>query len=285
VIGLLGGLGAALSWAGAAVMAARASRAIRATPTLGWVMVSGLILVLPTIAFFNPDRLPDRTVGYLALAGAANVAGLALEYLALRIGTIGVIAPLCSTEGAIAAVIAAIFGQVPSTAVLVTLAVIAVGVMLSAMADSSAEGHSAAQPTHPIRAAFLSMGAATLFGLNLFALARAGNQAPVVWTIWPARIMGTFTVALPLALRGDLKLPRGIWPFVVGAGLAEVTGILSYAVGSHHGVAVPAVVGSQFAGLAALGGFLLFGERLTRRQVAGLAVIAGGVAALAVLQA
>lgn len=285
MIGLLGGLGAALSWAAAAVMAARASRTIKATPTLGWVMVTGLILVVPTIAFFDPDKLSDRTVGYLALAGTANVAGLALEYLALRVGNIGVIAPLCSTEGAIAAVIAAIFGQVPSTAVLVTLAVIAIGVMLSAMADGSAEDHSAAEPTHPRRAAFLSIGAAILFGLNLFALARAGNQASVVWTIWPARIVGTFTVALPLALRGSLTLPRSVWPFVMGAGLAEVTGILSYAVGSHHGVAVPAVVGSQFAGLAAFGGFLLFGERLTRRQITGLAVIAGGVAALAAVQA
>ena len=129
------------------------------------------------------------------------------------------------------------------------------------------------------------MGSAILFGINLYALARAGNQASVVWTIWPARLVGTFAVAIPLALRSKLTLPRRVWPFVLGSGVAEVTGILSYAIGSHHGVAVPAVVASQFAGLAALGGFLLFGERITRRQVVGLVVIAAGVAALAALQA
>jgi drug/metabolite transporter (DMT)-like permease len=285
VIGLLGGLGAALSWTVAALTAARASRAIKATPTLGWVMLIGLIVILPTLAFLDLGALPGRTIGYLALAGTANVAGLALEYLALRVGKIGVVAPLCSTEGAIGAVIAAIFGQVPSTGVLITLAVIAVGVVLSAIADDSALLDGAAKATHPTRAAFLAMGSATLFGINLYALARAGNQASVVWTIWPARLVGTFAVALPLALCSKLTLPRRVWPFVLGSGVAEVTGILSYAVGSHHGVAVPAVVASQFAGLAALGGFLLFGERITRRQVAGLVVIAAGVAALAVLQA
>jgi drug/metabolite transporter (DMT)-like permease len=285
MIGLLGGLGAALSWAFAALTAARASRAIKATPTLGWVMLIGLIVILPTLAFFDPSRLSGRTIAYLSVAGVANVGGLALEYLALRVGNIGVIAPVCSTEGAIAAVIAAIFGQVPSIGVLVTLGVIAVGVVLSVMADDSAEddGHHVA--SHPTRAAFLSMGTAILFGINLYALARAGNEASVVWTVWPARIVGTFAVALPLALSGNLPLPRRVWPFVLGAGVAEVTGILSYSVGSHHGVAVPAVVGSQFAGLAALGGFLLFHERITRRQITGLVVIAAGVAALAALQA
>src|ERR1700722_21612 len=210
VIGLLGGLGAALSWTVAALTAARASRAIKATPTLGWVMLIGLILILPTLAFLDPGKLSGRTVAYLALAGTANVAGLALEYLALRVGKIGVVAPLCSTEGAIGAVIAAIFGQVPSTGVLITLAVIAVGVVLSATADDSALLDGAAKATHPTRAAFLAMGSAILFGINLYALARAGNEASVVWTIWPARLVGTFAVAIPLALRSKLTLPRRV---------------------------------------------------------------------------
>jgi drug/metabolite transporter (DMT)-like permease len=138
---------------------------------------------------------------------------------------------------------------------------------------------------HVARVAALSIGAAILFGLNLYALARAGDQTSVVWGLWPARLVGTFAVALPLAARRQLPLPGRAWPYVVGSGLAEVTGILAYAAGARHGVAVPAVVGSQFAGLAALGGYLLLGERISRRQVAGLVTIAFGVAALAALQA
>jgi drug/metabolite transporter (DMT)-like permease len=301
LIGLLGGLGAAVSWAAAALTAARASRAIGATPTLAWVMVIGLLAIAPTLAFADPGSLGAGTIGWLMLAGAANVAGLALEYLALRLGSIGVVAPLCSTEGAIAAVIAAIFGQLPSAATLVTLAVILAGVVLSSTSEDGAGapgGDGIAVAPDPVpsragvgahqnatRAAVLSIAAAILFGLNLYALARAGNQASVVWELWPARIVGTIAVALPLAARGGLKPPGRAWPYVVGSGIAEVTGILAYAAGARHGVAIPAVVGSQFAGLAALGGYLLLGERIGRRRVAGLVTIAVGVAALAALQA
>lgn len=308
MIGLLGGLGAALSWAVAALTAARASRAIGATATLAWVMVVGLVAVVPTLAFADAGSLAAGTIGLLLLAGAANVAGLMLEYLALRFGPVGVVAPLCSTEGAIAAVIAAMFGQLPSVATLIALAVIVVGVVLSSVTESSPEdpaGEGAAsgpvavsrvasataplgrhhgRHEHVARAAALSVAAAVMFGLNLFAVARAGDQAPLVWTLWPARVVGTIAVAIPLAAAGRLTPPRRLWPYVVASGLAEVTGILAYAAGAAHGIAIPAVVGSQFAGLAALGGFALFGERLSRRQVAGLVTIAIGVMVLAVLQ-
>lgn len=279
MIGLLGGLGAALSWATAALTAARSSRAIGATPTLAWVMLIGLAVLAPTLAFADPGSLSAATIGFLLLAGVGNVAGLALEYIALRAGPVGMVAPLCSTEGAIAAVIAAIFGEVPSVGVVATLVVIVVGVLLSSAGEGSPEA------PHMVRAAMLSIAAAILFGINLYALARAGNQASVVWILWPARVVGTVAVAVPLAARLQLRLPGRAWPYVVGSGIAEITGILAYAAGARHGVAVPAVVGSQFAGLAALGGYLLLDERITRRQLIGLVLITAGVGLLAALQA
>jgi drug/metabolite transporter (DMT)-like permease len=48
---------------------------------------------------------------------------------------------------------------------------------------------------------------------------------------------------------------------------------------------VAAVLASQFAALAVIAAFLLFGERLTRTQVAGVVAIAIGVAALSALRA
>jgi multidrug transporter EmrE-like cation transporter len=55
--------------------------------------------------------------------------------------------------------------------------------------------------------------------------------------------------------------------------------------GSRHSIAVSAVLASQFAALAAVTAFVLFHERLTRVQLAGIAVIAVGVAVLSALQA
>lgn len=82
-----------------------------------------------------------------------------------------------------------------------------------------------------------------------------------------------------------LRLTRAALPLVITAGLCEVGGFASYAVGARHGIAISAVLASQFAALAALAAYLLFRERITRLQLAGVVTIALGVAVLTALQA
>ena len=73
-------------------------------------------------------------------------------------------------------------------------------------------------------------------------------------------------------------LTRAALPFVVASGLCEVGGFACYALGSRHGIAVAAVLASQFAAVAAVAAYLLFHERLTRLQLAGVIAILAGVA-------
>jgi drug/metabolite transporter (DMT)-like permease len=65
----------------------------------------------------------------------------------------------------------------------------------------------------------------------------------------------------------------------------EVAGFASFAFGARHSIAISAVLSSQFAAFAAASGFLLFRERLSPAQLAGVAVIGVGVGALAAIQA
>ena len=51
--------------------------------------------------------------------------------------------------------------------------------------------------------------------------------------------------------------------------------------GRSGGVAIPSVLSSQFAVIAIIGGVLLLGERLSRRQIGGLAGLLAGVAVIA----
>src|SRR5207302_6373758 len=104
------------------------------------------------------------------------------------------------------------------------------------------------------------------------------------WAVLPPRLLGVAVVALPLALRSRLRLTRRALPLVLAGGLGEVAGFVSFTLGSRHGLAVSAVLASQFAGISAIAAFLLFRERLLRVQVAGVAAIAVGVAALTTLQ-
>jgi drug/metabolite transporter (DMT)-like permease len=159
--------------------------------------------------------------------------------------------------------------------------VIAVGVVLAARAtgDVTEDGHD--DP----RAALLALAAAGAFGASLYATGRASIDLPLSWAVLPPRLLGVVAITIPLALAGRLRLTRAAAPFVVGSGLAEVAGFLSYGTGARHGIAVTAVLASQFAALAALAARVLFGERLGRAGVVGVLVIAAGVAAVSALRA
>ena len=136
-----------------------------------------------------------------------------------------------------------------------------------------------------MRATLFASGAALCFGASLYATARASDVLPLVWAVFPARVLGVVAVALPLALSRRLQLTRRAVPLVITSGLCEVVGFASYALGSRHGIAVAAVLASQFAAMAAVAAYFLFHERLTRVQLSGIVAIAIGVAVLTAIQA
>ncbi|MDP9327722.1 MAG: EamA family transporter [Actinomycetota bacterium] len=282
MIAILGGLGAALMWGTATLCSSRSSRMLGAGTVLSWVMLTGLAIALPAaLATGVPDGL-DRGVGeWLLLSGAMNVAGLALVYEALRIGKVGIVSPLASTEGAIAALLAVLAGEALGIPTALLLILIALGIVLAA---HPAEEH---QVDHlqPGKATLMAIGAAATFGVGLYASGRVSDLLPVAWVILPARVLGTVFVALPIAVRGKLRLTREAAPLVAVAGLCEITGMASYAIGARHGIAVAAVLASQFAAVAAIGAYVMFHERLSRVQRTGAIVILVGVAFLTAINA
>ncbi len=67
-----------------------------------------------------------------------------------------------------------------------------------------------------------------------------------------------------------------IW--AAAAGLTDVVGLLAFSRGGQAGqVAVTAAVSSVYPVIPLVAGILLFGEQLTRRQVAGVAGIISGL--------
>jgi drug/metabolite transporter (DMT)-like permease len=279
---ILGGLGAAVSWAITSLTAARASRLIGSYSTLAWVMLIGLVVVAPVaLAQGRPDALGGSSGGWLVLAGLANVGGLLLVYTGFRLGGVGVVAPISSAEGAVAAVIAVAAGESLGAGTAVALLAIVLGVVLVAGAQSDVPDLDRIDP----RAALFGVAAAAAFGTGLYATGRASLDLPISWAILPPRVFGVAFVLVPLLLARRLRLSRAALPWVVASGLAEVTGFVSYAIGARHGIAVTAVLASQFAALAAIAATVLFGEHLGRTGVAGVAVIAAGVAVVSALNA
>jgi drug/metabolite transporter (DMT)-like permease len=294
MLAILGGLGAALSWATASMSAARASRAIGPWSTLGWVMLIGTAIVLPATVLWggSPVFTPEALL-LLAASGAGNIVGLLLAYVAFGRGKVAVVAPILSTEGATAAVISVVLGEQIAIAAAAVLAIIVVGIVLASSGGpnepAAAEpGGLVAEPRpdgggRPVVP--FALGAVICFGIGLYASGRIGASLGIVWSILPARLGGALFVGLPLAATRRLRLTRAAIPFVLVIGVVEVLGTAAYAFGARDGIAVAAVTSSQFGAIAALVSVVAFGERLRRTQVVGIVVIALGVAALAAVRA
>jgi drug/metabolite transporter (DMT)-like permease len=300
MLAILGGFGAALCWATSSMASARSSRMIGSWATLGWVMLLGAAMALPAMVVWGGGAdLTPTALELLAISAVGNIVGLLLAYTAFQGGKVAVIAPILSTEGAMAAVIAIVFGEQVGIASAGVLTLIAMGVVLASAGGpgeiAAAEpGGLAVAPTPPPagagpgqpdrRSTLLALGAVLFFGMNLYASARIGATLPLVWSILPARLAGFLFVALPLLATGRLRISRPALPFVVVVAFAEVIGTLVYAFGARDGIAVAAVTSSQFGAIAAVVSVVAFHERLRRSQVIGVVVIAAGVAVLAALQ-
>lgn len=282
MVAVLGGLGAALAWAVTTLCYSRSSRMLAPASVLGLVMLVGLVITAPAAVVEGvPESLDREAIGLLALAGIGNVVGLLLVVTALGLGKVGVVAPIVSTEGAIAALIAVAAGESVSAGAGVMLALIVVGIVLA----SRERGNLSAAIEHSGRAALLAITAALAFGTSLYATGRVSEDLPVIWVLLPTRVIGVALVTIPLLVARRLQSKREVLPFVVLAGIAEVAGFAFFALGAREGIAISAVLASQFGVIAAIAAFVLFRERLTRVQTAGITAIALGVAALSWIQA
>ncbi len=279
---ILGGLAAAAFWTVTTLCSSRSSRMIGAVSVLAWVMIVGLVVTAPAAAIEGvPPNLHGSVLAWLVLSGVCNVGGLLFAYESLRLGKVGIASPIISTEGAVAALIAVVAGEALGLPRGAALTVIAIGIVAVASGTDGKE----ARALHELRSILLAGAAALSFGMTLYATGRVSARVPLVWAVLPPRAVGVAAVAIPLFVSGRIRLTRRAVPYVVAGGLAEVGGFFAYAFGARHGIAVTAVLGSQFAVLAAIVAYFLFGEKLGRLRIAGVALTAIGVAALSALQA
>jgi drug/metabolite transporter (DMT)-like permease len=307
---ILAGLGAAALWAAATLCSSRSSRMLGSRVVLAWIMIVGVAVGLPiAVVSPGPTTIAPATFPLLLLAGSCYVVGLQLTYAALRVGKVSIVAPIVSTEGAVAALVSVALGDPIGVIAGLMLIAIAVGVVLSSIerarpevaagdfdvladaldepipASGPASQSIAEQATDPRRTAALSAVAALVFGVGIVAAGRSALLVPVSWVALSARLIGIVGVVIPLLVQRRLRLTRAALPLVVIAGIGEVLGSMLSALGSRQSIAITAVMGSQFAALAAVAAFLLFKERLARVQLLGVVLIVIGVTVLAAVSA
>lgn len=304
VIAILGGLGAALLWASATLTSSRAGRLIGPSATVAWMTLIGVAVATPLAILSGPmPTLSPGLIGWMAGSGAGGVTGLMLAYRGLRIGKVGVVAALASTEGAIAAVVSVAAGEPMTLPVALALCAIVGGVALVAFATDPSDPPAPLDPPATTdessselpeasrsrvgdaqKAVLFGAAAALCFGLSIYSTAKLGAEMPPLMAVLPVRVVGVAAVFLPLALTGRLRLTRRALPMVAWIGVAEVFGNAAYVVGSTQSIAIAAVLASQFAAVAAVAAFVLFHERLSIMQRYGIVAIALSVAVLTLVR-
>jgi drug/metabolite transporter (DMT)-like permease len=279
VTAVLGGLGAAVCWTVTGVFAQRAGRTIGELSTFAWAAVVGLCIAgIPAAVAITSSTPSGGTLVRLALSGILNVIGLTAQFGALRRGSVSVVVPIASSEGAIAAVIAAATGSHLRAAGWVALAALLIGVLITA--GSQWSDGDAPDRLVPVG---LAVFAALSFGAGIFLLGKGGQHAPLMLAVVPPSLMGVLLVSLPMASMGRLASPRPSIGWLVGVGVAEILGFVSYVLGARDSVPIAAVLSAQYATISVLVGVTILRERLGRAQVIGLALTIGGVAVLSVL--
>jgi drug/metabolite transporter (DMT)-like permease len=290
MVAILGGFAAACSWAIATLASSRSSRMIGPWSVLGWVMTVGLVVAIVPAFLVPPIKLDVPLLAGLIGIGLCQNIGLLLAYYALQVGRVSIVAPITATEGALAALLAVILGEPLALSTAIILGLIALGVVMAAVERSRENkvvdpSRTARDLANPRRAIFLAIAAAAVFSVGLVLSGRLGAAGmPPLWVIVASRTIGVILIALPLVLRRQFRLTRPAVPLVLLAGVLEAVGSGVYVIAASSDIAVAAVLSSQFAAIVAVGGFLLFGERLQRIQVAGIVLIVVGITTLSALQ-
>jgi drug/metabolite transporter (DMT)-like permease len=282
VIGVAGGLLAALLWGTSAAVAALATRRIGSHLALAWGFAAGLIVVLPFALLHGAPEVGGSGFWWVLATVVAVVVAVLFNYMAYRHGAVSVVVPIMATGGAIAALIAVATGESLAALGLIGLAVAVAGTLL-VIARRHRGGEQSAIRRSSIAFAVV---AAVLYGVVLFASERGADEVGTAWLILATRVVGFLFLAAWLSTRGAFRLPGRVAPYVVFCGFADAGafGAYTYAA-ARDGVAVPAVLSSQWAAVATLIGVVLLRERLTPLQLGGVVAILAGVTLVALARA
>lgn len=258
-------------------------RASRVAPTVGVLFVAqstALLGAAIAALVVGADATP-RDLAYGALAGALNASGLGLLYQGLATGRMGVVAPVTAV---IAAVVPIAWGfatgERPTAAVFT-------GVVLAVSAGALvAREPDAADRAGTARAVGLALGAGALFGIAFVGFAETSASSGN-WPVLTARCAGAGAAAIALVVahaRGNATRVRRSHPraLACGAGLLDVGATVLLLAAVRDGLlVVVAPLAALAPAFTVVLAWAVLHERITRHQVAGLALALTGLVLIA----
>ena len=286
------GLGSALGYALHDFLMVKVVRAAAVWTALTWSMGVGVVVLLPLALILDgPPSGPAewRAVAFATASGVCEAAGLGCLLRGLVVGDLSVVTPLASLAGGFVAVVMIVRGETLPAFALLGLALAVAGGLMASIEKTPKEelfgqDESAARPARRARAtagAGWGLLSSALFAVTVLLFVAARDLSPVALAAYGR--LGTMVVLVPIALLlAGLRLPAPLAKRAGVAGLFDAAAFVALAAAISIGpVAIASVVASQGGTMAALLGLVFLRERLSRVQLAGVALTCVAVALLA----
>jgi drug/metabolite transporter (DMT)-like permease len=246
--------------------------------------LAGILLLGQTAALvaaalllvFSGEPVPHAgAIAMGVLAGAGNLVGLAAFLRASQFGSVSIV----SSIGAMGTGLPVLVGLADGESLtLLQVAGISVAVAGAILAAQSSE-HADIEPAGVVWALIAAAG----FGTMLTALPKAAEDGQA-WALLDARLaVVVFLLAGIFALRADHATPVRAWPALAAPGLLLFLGTIMYTEATARGqLSVSAVLASLATVVTATLAVLVFRERLSAVQWAGVLLATAGVVLLAI---
>lgn len=213
-------------------------------------------------------------------AGIVGPIGLVSFYLALSIGTMGVVSPIAAAGIVVPVAWGLAIGDRPSPIQLVGIGLGFVGVVLAGGPDIDTGDHPARQ-AH-FRSIGLALVAAVGFGFS-FVFLDGGGEFSIGMTLVVQRSTSVLLMVIPVVALTRLRgLRLKDLPGLAGVGFGDAAANGAFAWSASLGLlSVTAVLGSLYPVATLLLARFLLNERLSRLQGAGVVLSLGGIVLLA----
>src|SRR3990170_3773159 len=278
------GLVAALSWGLNDFLARFPSRAVGPIPTVLAVTVAGFIVLGAWLLLDGATiSIVWPSLWLVAVSGVFFTLGTLALYAALALGPISIVAPITGSYPALAMILAVAQGARPSLTQWLAIGAVTAGVVIVSRSGGRYE-ESGELPPGKLK---IVLGLALLSSFG-FAIALTAGQAAVpifgeVETVWLARLFGLITIgALYLWRSPGAPIPVRWLPLLGLMGCLDVLALGTITgAGNLPDPAFATVVSSTFGAVTVLLAHVFLKEPIGPSQLAGMALIFGGVAVLA----
>lgn len=281
-MGVLFGLGAAVTWGCADYVAASAGRRIgSARVVLGFHVVATVLLALLVLGSGSLADVSAADLAFFVLVGAIGWGSYACFYRALEIGPISVLSPIVSGYAIVTLLLAIILlderlGGRAAVAVIVSVTgiVLASSGLRNILSIERVDAHG------------LLFALAAMILLGAFVLGVSVKADEIGWLapVFLARLFSTVFVAGTMIRGGRWRLtdrsPRVVGAIVLLAVL-DTAGYVLFNLGTERDdTAIVAASSSPYAVIPVVAGVLFFHERPTPTEWAGVGLVIAGLVLL-----